>query len=138
MGRIADYLELITLDIARRPVRPKFVKLKEQTNPHAVANGPSETGRRGMSATLGVMPDYAYEQKDGLRITGVRPGGPADKAGLKDGDRIVRCGSKSVGTIYEYMEIMKDHQPGDKLEVVVVRDGKEVKLDVTLDARRAE
>ena len=74
------------------------------------------------------MPDYGYEKKDGLRITGVRDGGPADKAGLKDGDRIVRCGSKAIGTIYDYMETMTQYKPGDQLEIVVVRDGKEVKL----------
>jgi S1-C subfamily serine protease len=84
------------------------------------------------------MPDYAYEQKDGLKITGVREGGPAAKAGLKDGDRIVRCGSKAVGTIYDYMESMNQFKPGDKLEVVVIRDGKEVKLEATLGGRPSE
>ena len=68
------------------------------------------SARRGTSVSLGVMPDYGYEKKDGLRITGVRGGGPADKAGLKDGDRIVRCGRKAVGTIYDYMEIMTQLQ----------------------------
>ena len=58
------------------------------------------------------MPDYGYDKKDGLKITGVRDGGPAAKAGLKDGDRIVRCGSKAVGTIYDYMEIMAQLQAG--------------------------
>jgi hypothetical protein len=45
MGRIADYLELITLDLARRPARPAFVKLNEQRNPHAGG----DTARRGTS-----------------------------------------------------------------------------------------
>ena len=35
MGRIADYLERIALDVARRPARPAFVKLVEPANPHA-------------------------------------------------------------------------------------------------------
>ena len=41
-------------------------------------------------------------------------------------------------TIYDYMEIMSGFKPGDQLEVVVMRDGKEVKLDVKLEARRPE
>ncbi len=136
MGRIADYLEKIAIDVARRPARPAFVKITEPPpNPHAAGG---DMARRGPSVTLGVMPDYGYEKKDGLRITGVRGGGPADKAGLKDGDRIVRCGAKEVGTIYDYMEIMSGFKPGDQLEVVVMRDGKEVKLDVKLEARRPE
>ena len=135
MGRIADYLELIALDVARRPARPAFVKLTEQSNPHAAGG---DNARRGTSVSLGIMPDYGYEQKDGLKITGTRDGGPAAKAGLKDGDRIVRCGQKAVGTIYDYMEIMTQFKPGDQLDVVVVRDGKEVELDVNLEARRPE
>jgi PDZ domain/Peptidase family M28 len=135
MGRIADYLELITLDIARRPERPTYLKLTDGRRQPAAGG---DTARRGTSASLGIMPDYAYEKKDGLRITGVRDGGPADKAGFKDGDRIVRCGSKQVGTIYDYMESMTQFKPGDPLEVVVVRDGKEVKLQVTLGGRPPE
>jgi hypothetical protein len=135
MGRIADYLELITLDISRRPERPTYLKLTDGRRQPAAGG---DTARRGTSASLGIMPDYAYEKKDGLRITGVRDGGPADKAGFKDGDRIVRCGSKQVGTIYDYMESMTQFKPGDQLEVVVVRDGKEVKLQVTLGGRPPE
>ncbi len=131
MGRIADYLELITLDLARRPARPSYVRVAEERRP-PIGN---DASRSGTSVSLGIMPDYAYEKKDGLRITGVRDGGPAAKAGLKDGDRIVRCGSKQIGTIYEYMESMTQYKPGDQLEIVVVRDGKQVKLQATLAGR---
>jgi Peptidase family M28/PA domain/PDZ domain len=134
MGRIADYLELITLDLARRPDRPSYIKVAGERRPPIGG----DSARTGMSASLGIMPDYAYEKNDGLRITGVRGGGPADKAGLKDGDRIVRCGSKKIGTIYDYMESMKQLKPGDKLDVVVIRDGNEVKLAATLGGRPAE
>ena len=72
------------------------------------------------------MPDYADEAKNGMKITGVRDGGPAAKAGLKGGDAIVRVGGKPIGTIYDYMESMKRYKPGDKVEVVVKRDGKDV------------
>jgi Peptidase family M28/PDZ domain/PA domain len=122
MGRIADYLELITLDLARRPARPSYLKITEDRQAHP----------RGMSVSLGITPDYGNEKPDGLRITGVRGGGPADKAGLKGGDRIVRCGSKAIGTLDDYMETMADYKPGDPLEIVVIRDGKELKLKATL------
>ena len=78
------------------------------------------------------MPDYADEAKNGMKITDVRDGGPAAKAGLKGGDAIVRLGGKPIGTIYDYMESLKRYKPGDKVEVVVKRDGKEVKLQVDL------
>ena len=135
------WVELPTISSSSRstspggPNAPTYLKLTDGRRQPAAGG---DTARRGTSASLGIMPDYAYEKKDGLRITGVATAGRADKAGLKDGDRIVRCGSKEVGTIYDYMESMTQFKPGDQLEVVVVRDGKEVKLQVTLAGRPPE
>jgi hypothetical protein len=128
MSRIADYVELLLLDIVRRPERPAFTRLAT----------PSRNGRQaqsasaGMGVTLGVMPDYADESKNGMKISDVREGGPAAKAGLKGGDSIVRIGGKPVSTIYDYMESLKKYKPGDKVEVVVRREGKELKLQADL------
>ncbi len=103
--------------------------------PHArrgqPASGPS-------TASLGVMPDYGHEANDGLSLAGVRDGGPAAQAGLKQGDLIIKVGDRAIGTIYDYMESMNKHKPGDKVDVVVKRDGKDVKLPVTLGSRPRE
>ena len=134
MARIADYLELIALDMTAGPSG-------RRTSSSPMAGGRPPRGshrRRGTSASLGIMPDYAYEKKDGLRITGVRDR-RARREGWTQGRRSHRCcGSKEVGTIYDYMESMTQFKPGDQLEVVVVRDGKEVKLQVTLGGRPPE
>lgn len=132
MARIADYLELISLDLIRRPGRPTYVAVRETHTPQRAASGSGNPA----SASLGIMPDYGHEASDGLSLAGVREGGPAAKAGLKQGDLIVKVGDRAVGTIYDYMEIMTKHKPGDKVEVVVKRDGKDVKLPVTLGSRR--
>jgi C-terminal processing protease CtpA/Prc len=133
MARIADYLELIVLDLVRRPERPAFTRIAAPAR-----NGrQSQSASTGMTVTLGVMPDYADEAKAGLKITGVRDGGPAAKAGLKGNDSIIRIGGKPIGTIYDYMESLKGFKPGDKVEVVVRRDGAEVKLQVDLGASTA-
>ena len=65
---------------------------------------------------------------------------PKDReaGGLKGGDRITQFSGKSVGTIYDFMESMNRHKPGDKVELVVKRDGKDVKLHVTLGSRPRE
>ncbi len=133
MARIADYLELIVLDLVRRPQRPAFTRLVSP------AHGPRQTqsASAGMTVTLGVMPDYSDEANAGLKITGVRDGGPAAKAGLKGGDTIVRIGGKPIGTIYDYMESLKGFKAGDKVEVVVKRDGTETKIQVSLGAPSA-
>ena len=134
MARIADYLELIALDVIRRPDRPTYVAVKDQRPPRRAAA--SASGRN--TASLGIMPDYGHEAPDGLSLTGVREGGPAAQAGLKGGDLIIKVGDRAIGTIYDYMESMDKHKPGDKVEVVVKRDGKEVKLPVTLGSRPRE
>jgi hypothetical protein len=135
MARIADYLELIVLDVVRRPERTSYVKVNEGTRMPRASGGPA-TGRP--MASLGIMPDYGHEAKDGLSLSGVREGGPAAQAGLKEGDLIIKLGDRSISTIYDYMESMEKQKPGDKVEVVVKRDGKEVKLPVTLGTRPRE
>jgi S1-C subfamily serine protease len=134
MARIADYLELIVLDIVRRAERPTYIALKNARPMPPV--GAASRGRP--MASLGIMPDYAHEAHDGLALSGVRDGGPAAQAGLKEGDLIIKLGDRAIGTIYDYMEIMERHKPGDKVDVIVKRDGKEVKLQVTLGSRARE
>jgi hypothetical protein len=135
MARIADYLELIVLDLIRRPDRPSYVAIKEQHPPARRAAAGSSSPN---TASLGIMPDYGHDAPDGLSLSGVREGGPAAQAGLKGGDLIIKVGDLAIGTIYDYMESMDKHKPGEKVEVVVKRNGKDVKLPVTLGSRPRE
>jgi hypothetical protein len=136
MARIADYLELIVLDVVRRHERTAYAKVNDGSRMPRAGGGTSATGRP--MASLGILPDYAHEAKDGLSLSGVREGGPAAQAGLKEGDLIIKLGDRSISTIYDYMESMEKQKPGDKVEVVVKRGGKEVKLPVTLGSRPRE
>jgi hypothetical protein len=58
--------------------------------------------------------------------------GPAAKGGLASGDMIVRIGTTVVPTIGEFVKALSRLKPGDTVEVVVDRGGKEFKLQVTL------
>jgi hypothetical protein len=143
MARIADYLELLVLDIVRRPERPVYVKVAQAPRPvrrpePAATNTSGEPARDRPRVSVGTLPDYDYKAGDGLRITGVRDGSPADKAGLKDGDLIIRFGGRAVGTIYDYMAALEACKPGEAVEVVVKRAGKEVKLTVTPEGRPSD
>ncbi len=101
MARIADYLELLLLDVVRRPERPAFTRLAERRGPR-----PADPAREGSSVYLGTMPDYAERSEPGMKIQGVSEGSPAEKGGLKGGDVIIRLGDKKVGTIYDFMETL--------------------------------
>ena len=48
MARIADYLELLLLDLVRRPERPTFIKLAEPTRPRPRQADPARPGLLGL------------------------------------------------------------------------------------------
>jgi hypothetical protein len=135
MARIADYLELITLDVVRRPERPTYIALKA---PRPMPRHAASAGGGGSVAALRVVADYGYEGNNGVSVSKVIEGGPAAQAGMKDGDLITKLGNKPIGTMGDYMESLSKHKPGEKVEVVVKRDGKDVKLQVTLGSRPGE
>jgi S1-C subfamily serine protease len=92
--------------------------------------------RVGSGVYLGSRPSYAESQNDeGVVLEGVTEGSPAEKAGLKGGDRIIRFAGKDVKNIEGYMEAMSGSKPGDSVEIVVVRDGKDVTVKATLGTR---
>ncbi|MEJ7637934.1 MAG: M20/M25/M40 family metallo-hydrolase [Singulisphaera sp.] len=132
MERIADFAELLVLDLARRPERPAFVKVARRGG-----RGGADPGRVAVSAYLGSIPSYDDDNK-GVKLSGVREGSPAEKGGLKGGDVIVGFGGKPVATIYDYTESLGRYKPGDTVDVVVKRDGTETKLKVTLGRKPSE
>jgi len=134
MSRIADYLELLALDVIRRPERPAYVQIAAARRAQRSTEA-TDPARSGSGVYMGTMPDYSDESTDGLKLADVSPGGPAQKAGLKGGDKIIKFGGKPVGTIYDFMESMGRYKPGDKVDVVVQRGDKEITLSVTLGRR---
>jgi len=66
---------------------------------------------------------------DGALVSDVRPGGPADKAGMKPGDVITRLNGAPVHTSAEVAETVASLAPGEKAKIDVVRDGHERSLD---------
>ena len=83
---------------------------------------------------VGTIPDYA-SQVDGLKLTGVSEGGPAQKAGLQGGDIIIEFGGKKISNIYDYTYALGDFSPGDIVDVVVLRNGEKHTFKVELGAR---
>jgi aminopeptidase YwaD len=103
---------------------------------------PATTGPRGSGygAYFGVVPDFGGSGGEGtsagVRISGVRPGSPADKAGLKGGDVIVRFAGVNVRTLEDLTFALRGRRPGDQVQVVVRRDGSEQPLQAVLEERR--
>jgi S1-C subfamily serine protease len=85
--------------------------------------------------TLGIVPDYA-EGTEGMKIGGLRPGGPAEKAGLKAGDIIVRMAGKKIMNIYDYMGMLGELKAGDKIDVEVTRSGELMSFTAVMEKRK--
>lgn len=92
-------------------------------------------GRESLRAYVGTIPDYAGEVQ-GLKLSGVRAGGPADKAGLKGGDVIVEFGGSKIANIYDYTYALDAAKIGQPMTVVVLRNGERVTLTLTPEARK--
>jgi aminopeptidase YwaD len=84
---------------------------------------------RSGSVTMGIMPDYTYSGA-GLRCDGVTEGRPAQKAGLKAGDIILKIGEHTVSSMDSYMQTLGKFQKGEKAKVKFKRGNEEMETEV--------
>lgn len=85
-----------------------------------------------MKVTLGVMPDFAGQEKSGLRIDAVTKGKPASQAGMLKGDIITAINGNPVGNIYDYMNRLNTFEEGQTISIDIMREGKPQVLIVQL------
>ena len=122
MDRITRMVVDIVQQINDLPKRPKFQKSETKRN---------VTGGGGDRPYFGSIPDYS-DDAEGLPLTGVSPGGPAEKAGFKPKDIIVKLGKYKIGGIEDFDSALRKFKGGDKVPVTVLRNGKPKILTITL------
>lgn len=87
-----------------------------------------------------ISPELAKEmsisETQGVYISDVTEGGAAADAGIKKGDILVQAGGRAIKKMSELLEVIGSRRPGDKMSVVVLRDGKEKVFNVTLRNRQ--
>lgn len=127
LDRIAEFGKGIIMDLLQAADRPEYVKVERSTKKGG--------GRETLRAYLGTIPDYAGKGDQGVKLSGVRTGGPADKAGLQGGDVIIKFGGQEITNIYDYTYALDAVTIGEPVEVVVLRDGEQITLTVTPEAR---
>ncbi len=128
MERITRFAQNIILDLVKSSDRPDYVKVERTKS----RGGDRET----MRAYLGTIPDYVAEGTGGVKLSGVRAGGPADKAGLKGDDVIIEFAGQNITNIYDYTYALDAVKIGVAVKVVVVRDGEELTLTIIPEARK--
>lgn len=127
--RVAHLVSDTAERVAELPARPTYREVKSSAHGGAARSG------SGSRPYFGSIPDYSQDQP-GLALSGVTKDGPADKAGLRSGDLIVKFGETKIGNIDDFDAVLRTYKAGDKVPVVVKRDGKETTLTVTLGVPR--
>jgi serine protease Do len=78
---------------------------------------------------------YGLDQKEGVLVTQVYEGDPADEAGIKEGDVVVGIGGKEVKTSRELSRLVAEAGVGNKLQISLIRDGRKKTVRVKLAKR---
>jgi hypothetical protein len=112
--------------LAKRADRPTFV---------APPASSQLTSAGGVGPYFGSVPDFV-ESIQGVRFADIRPGSPAEQAGIRRGDVLVRFDGKTVMTVQDFTLALRQKRAGDIVTVVVLREGQEVTTSVKLALRQ--
>jgi S1-C subfamily serine protease len=108
-------------------VADQLIKSGEAQHPYlgvAVSDlTPQVSNRFGVSAESGAL------------IAKVEPGGPADGAGIRAGDVVTGLDSTDIRSSGDLLSALRQYQPGDKVELTILRDSQESTFDLRLGER---
>ncbi len=125
MEKVLSLISKVVYDLTTNNEKIEFTKVQGESK---------EQRRVNIRVYVGTIPDYS-EQVEGFKIAGVNDGSPAEKAGLQAGDIIIKFGDKPVKNIYDYMYAMQGFKPDDEVEVIILRNGQEIKKIIKLGSR---
>ncbi len=126
-ARIVNYIAAVVRYLDRLPAKPRFTKVETPQR--------RRTGR-GFRVYLGTIPDYAETDVEGMKLSGVRKGGPAERAGLQAGDIIIKFGKHEIKNVYDYTYALQDARPGEEVDIVVLRNGQKLTFHLKLEGKR--
>ena len=134
----SDKLDLRGMSDVALWVEEAIVYLADRTDPlrvnleNAQVEVSTATGSR--EASLGTIPDFAYDG-EGVRISGVTPGGAAEVAGLQGMDIILQFNGTAVDSLQTYSNMLRAAAPGDQIAVTVRRGEGILTVSAELKAR---
>jgi hypothetical protein len=88
----------------------------------------------GYGAYLGSIPDFTPVER-GVKLGGVTPGSPADRAGLRAGDVLVGLGEHDVKDLQGLTDALRAHRPGETVKIRYLREGETREVSVQLGQR---
>ncbi|NIL99454.1 MAG: M28 family peptidase [Acidobacteria bacterium] len=124
---VVNFAALLTRKVSRLEASLEYAKVERTRE--------SGTDRDTVRAYTGTIPNYT-EEVQGLLLSGVVGGGPADQAGLQKGDVIIKFGEREIANIYDYTFALDVAKIDEPLEVIYVRDGEKHTTTLTPTGRK--
>ena len=90
-------------------------------------------GIRGMEMTADIAKAFNLNVQRGAFVSEVLPGSGSAKAGIKSGDVIISLNGKPLSSFAELRSRIATTEPGSKVKLGLLRDGKPQEVEVTLD-----
>lgn len=84
-----------------------------------------------------VVQQFDLDVQEGVLVADVVPGSAAERAGLVPGDVIVEVDGETVNTVEDFLGYLRRADPGDEMELTVVRDGERLEVRAVLGERTA-
>jgi hypothetical protein len=98
------------------------------------AGRPAQAPASGSGAWLGTVPDFSPVER-GVLLGGVTAESPGAQAGMQKGDILIHLGEHEIRDLQGFTDALAAHKPGDEVDIVVVREGREVRLRAVLGRR---
>jgi membrane-associated protease RseP (regulator of RpoE activity) len=133
------------LRAAREELRALTRRIAELSVRAGASEAPRAMAFRYLSnpdrAMIGVVLGAWREKSGGVVLAAVTPGGPADKAGLRAGDRVMAINGKPVGggdgAVRAAQDLIGELKAGDAVRLAIERDGKRQELTATAERRES-
>jgi aminopeptidase N len=133
LAKIAAFVKEGIVYLAERP-EPLTNTIKAPA-PAAPGGSPAPpSAPAGRRVSFGTVPDFAFPGP-GVKVTGVVPDSPAAKAGVREGDIIIRIEGGEVANLQVFSNMLRSFSPGQTVAVVLRRGAADVELSVTLAER---
>ena len=92
-------------------------------------------------ATLGVSLSSSqnpFDKSESVYITEIDKGGAAEKAGLKEGDQILKIDDTEITSISQLKDVITSHKAGDRINIMILRSHETKQVSVTLQEAQEE
>lgn len=124
LATVATVVARVVSAVAAEATPPAYVKIDAPRVAH------------GSGPVFGIVPELGSIDSRGVRIITVRGGTPAEKAGVRAGDVIVKFAGVTVKTLEDLTFVLRGRHAGDEVQVVVLRDGHEHTVSAVLAERQ--